>query len=337
MVLGTAVNLSGTKTLARVAYFGFLCELAGAIAVGGYLLLFARVNPATVVFDASGAGSGGAYLSAFLAAALVGLYSCYGFEACADVAEETPRPEETIPRAMRMTIYVGVGASIFICFALILATPDIGRVVSGADKDPIGTIITSTFGPVGAKAVAAVVVISFVSCVLSLQAAASRLLFSMGRDRVLFLNETLAALNPTTHVPGNALVVAGIAPTLIVVGGYFLQDALTTIVNFAVVGIYASFQMVVIAALIARGRGWRPAGPFQLGGWGWAINTAALVYGVLASVNLLWPRVERSSWLQEYSLILVSAGIILAGLLGMTLANLEGDRPAGAKLQTRKV
>lgn len=36
--------------------------------------------------------------SAFLAAALVGLYSCYGFfEACADVAEETPRPEETIP------------------------------------------------------------------------------------------------------------------------------------------------------------------------------------------------------------------------------------------------
>ncbi|WP_204306405.1 hypothetical protein, partial [Stenotrophomonas maltophilia] len=68
----------------------------------------------------------------------------------ADVAEETPRPEEAIPRAMRMTIYVGVGASIFICFALILATPDIGRVVSGSEKDPIGVILTSSFGPVGA-------------------------------------------------------------------------------------------------------------------------------------------------------------------------------------------
>nr|BFE97933.1 hypothetical protein GCM10020185_84690 [Pseudomonas brassicacearum subsp. brassicacearum] len=36
----TVLNLSGTKLLARVAMFGFLCELVGALLIGGYLLIF---------------------------------------------------------------------------------------------------------------------------------------------------------------------------------------------------------------------------------------------------------------------------------------------------------
>lgn len=329
VAIATSINLCGTKILARVAYFGFLCELAGALVVGCYLLIFARVNPLGIILDPGGAAAGGSYLGAFLAAALVGLYSCYGFEACADVAEETPRPEEAIPRAMRMTIYVGVGASIFICFALILATPDIGQVVSGSEKDPIGVILTSSFGPVGAKAVAVVVLVSFISCVLSLQAAASRLLFAFGRDRRLFLNEKLAALSATTKVPGNALVVAGMVPALIVVLGHFLQDALTTIISFAVVGIYLSFQMAVVAALVARSRGWAPSGPFRLGKWGWPVNVAALAYGVLAIVNLVWPRTPGATLLQDYSLVLVTMAIVLAGGIVMTTVAFENEfRPA---------
>ena len=42
--LVTALNLSGTRLLARFAMLGFICELIGAIAVGSYLLLFADTN-----------------------------------------------------------------------------------------------------------------------------------------------------------------------------------------------------------------------------------------------------------------------------------------------------
>src|SRR5579859_7670873 len=45
IVVATLCNVSGTKLLARVAMFGFICELIGAIAVGGYLLIFARHHP----------------------------------------------------------------------------------------------------------------------------------------------------------------------------------------------------------------------------------------------------------------------------------------------------
>jgi amino acid transporter len=51
ILLSTALNLVGTKLLARVAMFGFLCELVGAILVGGYLLIFERHQPISVLFD----------------------------------------------------------------------------------------------------------------------------------------------------------------------------------------------------------------------------------------------------------------------------------------------
>ena len=101
------VNLSGTRTLGRVAMAGFVAELIGALFVGIWLLLFERHHDFSVLFDSLGTGGDGGYLGAFLAAALLGLYLFYGFEACGDVAEEVPDPGRTIPKAMRRTIYIG--------------------------------------------------------------------------------------------------------------------------------------------------------------------------------------------------------------------------------------
>lgn len=90
IALATVCNVSGTHILARVAMFGFICELIGALAVGAWLLLFVRHQPFSALFSTFGIGSGGTYLPAFLAAALAAMFCYYGFEACEDVAEETP-------------------------------------------------------------------------------------------------------------------------------------------------------------------------------------------------------------------------------------------------------
>ncbi|WP_424481901.1 amino acid permease, partial [Pseudomonas viridiflava] len=50
-VIATVVNLSGTKVLARIAMFGFICELLGALVVGIYLLIFERHQPFSVLFN----------------------------------------------------------------------------------------------------------------------------------------------------------------------------------------------------------------------------------------------------------------------------------------------
>jgi amino acid transporter len=341
IVASTAINLRGTKLLARVAMFGFICELIGAVVVGIVLLTRHRVQPLSIVFDTFDVQGSGSYIPAFLAAAVAGLFCCYGFEACGDVAEETPNPGVKIPKAMRMTIYVGIGAAVFVCLALMLALPNIGDVISGKNADPIGSVLMTAFGPIGSKAVIVVVMVSFVSCVLSLQAAVSRLLFSYGRDEMIVGSGFLSKLAENTHVPRGALVVSGLVSAIIVVIGYFLPNALATVLNAAVIGIYLAFQMVVVAALYARAKGWKPAGQFRLGALAWPVNILALIYGVGAIVNMAWPRTPSTPWYLNYSMILTTVVIGAAGILYMTLgrAYKKGHAPYGdaAKLHKRVV
>jgi amino acid transporter len=332
IVIATLCNVSGTRLLARVAMFGFICELIGAIVVGGYLLLFARHHPFSVLFDTYGIrSSGGHYLPAFLAAALAALFCYYGFEACGDVAEETPNASRMIPKAMRMTIYVGGGAAMLVCLALILSVPDMNAVIAGKDTDPVATILRTALGEVGFRLVLAVVLVSFISCALSMQAAASRLLFAYARDEMVAGSAFFSRISPHTHVPVAALAAAGIIPALIALCGLWLQNAVNTIISFASAGIYMAFQMLVAAALIARAKGWKPGGPFTLGRWGWTVNIIALAYGLSAIVDMVWPRSPDDPWYSNYGMIVTAGGVLVLGTLYMVLAKPydHGNAPAG--------
>lgn len=319
IVLTTVLNLSGTKLLGRVAMFGFVCELVGAIAVGGYLLLFARTQPASILFDTSGFGQGFDYLPAFLASSVAAMFCYYGFEACGDVAEETPNASVAIPKTMRMTIYVGGGAATFVCLALLLAIPNLPAFISGEEKDPVGTILKTALGDMGFKLVIAVVMVSFISCLLSLQAAASRLLFAFARDKMVFASGALSELHPVTRVPVKSLIVTGVVPIAIALIGLWLQDAVNTIISFASIGIYVAFQMVVLAAVFARMRGWKPSGKFTLGAWGWPINILALAFGVGAVVNMIWPRSPNDPWFVNYAMLFTTAVVLLSGAVYMAI------------------
>ncbi|MBI3299922.1 MAG: amino acid permease [Elusimicrobia bacterium] len=324
----TALNVSGTKLLGRVAMFGFVCELAGAIVVGGYLLLVARQQPLSILFDTAPFGSGMGYLPAFLASSVAAMFCYYGFEACGDLAEETPNAGVAIPRSMRMTIYVGGGAATFVCLALLLALPDLQAAISGADKDPVATTLKTAMGEMGFRAVIAVVMVSFLSCLLSLQAAASRLVYAFARDGMIFASAPLAKLSPNTKVPVNALLVTGLIPVFIASIGHWLQDAVNTIISFAAIGIYIAFQMVVASALIARLKGWKPAGKFTLGSLGTPINVAALVYGTGAVVNMIWPRSPNDPWYVNYAMLVTTAFVVLTGLAYLTMG--KPHRPESA-------
>jgi amino acid transporter len=205
IALTTFLNLSGTRLLARVAMFGFVCELVGAIVVGGYLLLFARHQPLSVLWNTSFIHTEGHYWPAFLASSLAAMFCYYGFEACGDVAEETPNASRMIPKAMRMTIYIGGAAASWVCLAFVLSISDIGAVISGKDADPIVTLLRAAMGEAGFRAVIVVVLVSFISCLLSLQAAASRLIFAYARDQMIFGSKYLSRMSPRHHVPAPSL------------------------------------------------------------------------------------------------------------------------------------
>jgi amino acid transporter len=322
LVVALGFNFSGTRTLGRVARVGLAAELIGVIAVGLYLLIFQRHQSFSVFFNSMGVQGNGPYIPAFLGAALAGLFLFYGFEACGDVAEEVENPARRIPRAMVLTILVGGVSSLFAFGGYVMAAPDLQAIVDGKDADPIPGILQASLGDVGAKIFLIVALTAFLSCVLSLQAAASRLLFSFARDGMVPGHKWLSKVSPRSKVPTNALIVACVIPVLICVIIYLGPDQLLTqITSFAVLGIYVAFQSVVLASLRQRIKGWKPAGLFNLGKGGFAVNVIALAYGIFAMVLLAWP---------GHSGVFVNDWIVLIGLgivAGTGLIYLFAARP----------
>ncbi len=331
LLLATLINLGGTKVLSAAAIFGFAAEIIGALVVGVWLLIAHRHHDLSVLFHSHGAGDGQNYLFAFLTAGLIGVFQYYGFEACGDVAEEVPQPGRRIPKSMRRTIYIGGAAAMGICLALILAVTDFGAIISGQDTDPVSTILVQAFGPVGARVVLAVVLLSFLSCALSLQAAGSRLAYSFARDKMIAGSSVLSRFSTRLHVPPYALLLAAVLPGTIIVGSLWWENALTKIISFSTLGIYLAFQMVVLAALRARLRGWHASGDYRLGRWGLAVNVGALAYGVAAIANMAWPRTPDAAWYENYLVLLGGVVVIGAGLVYLAVArpHLRSDAPAG--------
>jgi amino acid transporter len=283
------------------------------------LLIFDRKQPFSVFFDPLGAGGDQAYLITFLGASLSGLFLFYGFEACGSVAEEVNDPTRRIPKAMIMTILIG-GVSRLMSYAgYVLAAPDLPAIMDGSEPDPIPAILEDALGTVGSKVFLVVAITAFISCVLSLQAATSRLLYGSARDGMLPFSNWLSGMSANHAVPTNALLVACLGPIALCLFVFWRPDSLARVAAFAVLGIYVAFQAVVLAALRQRLRGWRPAGLWNLGSAGMAVNVAALAYGIFAMFLLARPG-EGDTFLDRWIVIIGAILVFITGLAYMLIA-----------------
>ncbi|MUM26408.1 APC family permease [Mycolicibacterium sp. CBMA 295] len=334
LLLALVLKMAGTKTLGAVARVGFYAEIAGVICYGLYLLLFERHNSFGVFFDAMGTDAGAPYYQVFLLAALTGLFMFYGFEACGDVAEEVENPGRVIPRAMILTVVFGLisGCAAFVGF--VMAAPNLQAIVDGEVADPMSTILQDVMGPVGTKIFLVVAVTAFISCVLSLEAALSRLIFSFARDNMLPASKPLSTLS-SNGTPRTAMLVSCAAPMVVCVWVFIEPDSLPRVTAFAVCGIYLCFQLVVLAALRMRTKGWRPAGLWSLGRAGHIINVAALMYGVAAILILLRPGDPSLMFIDRWVVAIGLAVVLGSGALYMAIARPWGNStaPAGDALE----
>lgn len=316
LLIMMGVNMSGTKNLARVAKIGFWCEIISVIALGIYLLIFHHSQPFSVVFDSMGVlAKDGNYTTAFMSASLMGLFMFFGFEACGNVAEEVKNPGKKIPVAMILSIVFGAISAVISIMGYLLSSPDLMNIVNGKIADPIPMILNQALGETGATVFIVVAVIAMLSCILSLQAALSRLIFSFSRDNMLPGSEWMSKISKNS-VPDNAMMVSCLLPVIICVWVYFQPDSLARITAFAVIGIYISFQMVVLAALRQRLKGCKPAGEWTVGSWGFIVNILALAYG-LCGIWLLAQPAEGASFVDRWTVLIGLAIVIGSGLLYM--------------------
>jgi amino acid transporter len=314
LLIQTVLNITGAVVMGRVAQFGVYVEIVGTFGIAiilaihgfhhGLGYLFSTQGQTHAASNALGLDFHGSFLAAGLIAVLAPVYIYYGFESAGDISEETKDAGRQVPRAMRLAVIWGGIGSIVLTAALLLAIPGDGaKGVSDAVGGGVPSILAQL--PAGVQDFLLLMIIfAFFSCGTSIQGAGSRLMFSYSRDEALPASSWISRVHPRFGTPVNALIAGAVVTTLFVLlvfaspssDKHFLfitypggVNALVALVSFGVSGIYLSFLLTVIAAFIARRRGWIPEGRFQLGKWGGIVTWLAMLYLGLMLINVVLP------------------------------------------------
>jgi amino acid transporter len=305
--MGVYVEILGTFGIFLVLAFAFLGGAGGGFH-HGLDFLFSTQGAEVVKTNPLGVDFGGNWLlGAALVAILAHVYIFYGFESAGDVAEEVVDASRRVPRAILGSLVIGGIASFVLVMALILAIPSGDKAYATAASFAGGVpyIIGANISSQGLQSVILVLVcFAFFSCGTAVQAAGARLIFSYARDGALPASHFLSHVSPRFKTPVYALIVAAVIPaifsllvnvnptqnvTVLFVTFPAHVNALFLLVSFGVSGIYLSFLLVTVGALMARMRGWVPEGSFKLGAWAYPVIIGAIVYGGLMLLNIIVP------------------------------------------------
>jgi amino acid transporter len=356
LALQTSLNIIGAKVMGRVAQFGVYVEILGTFGVAvvlgihgfhhGLGFLTSTLGAQHASANALGLNFGGSWLGAALIAVLAPVYIFYGFESAGDISEETRNAGRQVPRAMRLSLLSGGIASFVLTAALLLAMP-IGAASANITVQNGGVPYILSQLPHGMQDVLLVLIIfAFFSCGSAVQGAGSRLAFSYARDGALPGSKWISEVSQRFKTPANALF-GGALVTVVFIGLAFAApthdvkiwfitypantNVLISLVSFSVSGIYLSFLLTVIGSMIARARGWVPAGKFTMGRWAWPVSVVAGLYLALMLVNVVLPSglgSGRSYFNLDWITLLVMAVVTVAGIVVYFAAH--GGREIGA-------
>jgi amino acid transporter len=256
VVLNTVVNYLGIQMTARVNRYMLIAELI-------VLAIFIVVG---IVALASGKGAGFSLSplynadtfswSVVFGAVSIAVLSFLGFDGISMLAEESREETRQIGRAMVGALLVAGVLFIVQTWVAALLVPDAPGLL--ANGDPEGTAFYDAARAAGGgwlaglTALATAIAWGFANSLVA-QAATSRLLYAMARDRQM--PSFLAKINEKHKVPANAtLVVAVISLAL---GLYMASrddgiSLLSTLVNFGAMTAFLALHVAVVVHYVVR-------------------------------------------------------------------------------------
>ena len=348
LAVQTTLNVTGSKVMARVAQFGVYVEIVGTVGIALILLihgfhhglgfLFTTQSVQHASSNPLGLNFSGHWLTgAALVAVLAPVYIFYGFESAGDISEETKDAGRQVPRSMRHALIWGGVSSFILISALLLAMPSANPLKATVNGGGVPFILGQLASWVQ-DFLLLIIIFAFFSCGTSVQGAGSRLAFSYARDGALPGSGWVSKINSRFKTPANALLAGAVITVLFAllvfatpshnIKVWFVTypaniNALVSLVSFGVSGIYLSFFLTVVGAIVARRRGWVAEGSFRLGRWGWPVLILAAAYLGLMLANVVAPTglsSPRGYFNLDWITLLVIAVIALVGAVYLFLA-----------------
>ena len=119
----------------------------------------------------------------FALSILLGAWCLTGFEAAADMSEETKNPTKIVPKSIINSLLTsGFFGIVIIIFSIILLQKDI---YMNGSENFLTDLLRNEFGVLLYSVILLFVIAAIFACGVACMATASRLIFSMSRDSVL--------------------------------------------------------------------------------------------------------------------------------------------------------
>jgi len=176
-------------------------------------------------------------------AASIAMLGFIGFDAISTLSEETKDPTRTVGKSVVASLVLIGLLFMGQAYMASLAHPDYTTLDSDMGYFDIirevgGDVLYYTFIILG-------VIFVGVANALTVQSAISRVLFSMGRDKVIPFSRFLGKVHEKYKTPANAALFVGVLSVL--VGLFVSLDTLTRLVNFGAMSTYMLLNLSVIS------------------------------------------------------------------------------------------
>jgi APA family basic amino acid/polyamine antiporter len=225
--------------------------LINIITVGKTLAIAALVAGALVLVSHSGITlspvappdiGGGTLLSLFFAGLVQAMFAYGGWQNSCFVVEEIRDPEKNLPQAILIgvviVILVYLGANVAYVHVL-------GADALAATRTPAADAAGIIFGPIGAKLVGVLIVVSTFGFLNLALMTAPRVYYAMAKDGLFFA--AAARVSPRTHAPVIAIVTQGA-----LAAAFALTNTYERLVGFAVFADWIFFALAGVALLVFR-------------------------------------------------------------------------------------
>lgn len=196
------------------------------------------------VFTPTGDGS---QPSGLLFALVFAFFSLQGFESAATVAEETKDPKRNIPRALTGSVLFSGVLFIFVTYAMTIGFGTANMDDFASDPLPMSTLAQHYMSGGYSTLVDLAVLFAAFSAAIASCNALTRVLFAMGRDRVLPVS--LTRLHPSRRSPYVAIAVAAGTCLAIVLGAGIPLGAYPQAYSY--VGAVAGIPFLLLYGLVS--------------------------------------------------------------------------------------
>jgi amino acid transporter len=300
VTLAVVINVVGIRVVGAVNNGAAFLEIGGTtvlsvLLVFGIVIFFKSTHGFSIIWANHGAGGvNGAHTPFvnYILAALLPILSLLGWEASADLAEETQNPRKTAPTAMLRAVVVS-GLAGFVVMWIFAAAIDGSVPAALGQQNTMFWVVGQHLGGFLEDALKVIGFASMMGCIIANVAVGTRLIFSVARDNMMPFSKELSQVSKTFRTPVVAIATLWVVMLIINIAG---AGNIFRIVAMASVAYYFTYGATIIAVLVGERKGTIPAaapGHFSLGKRLIPVALIGLAWCVAVILAYMLPKVNH--------------------------------------------